>query len=57
MAIGHGVDLVMVHGDVVGRDDVAKVGHRPLCEGTLCALEAQLVIPKNGEDSVDVLKM
>lgn len=53
----HGVDLVTVHGDTIGRYDVAKVGHGPLCEGTLGVFEPQLVLPERGEDGVDMLEV
>ena len=54
---GHSRDLIGVHGDPALGDDMAEVGHLRGAEGTLRALQVEVVCSKGVEDDAHMLQM
>jgi hypothetical protein len=54
---GDRLHLVAIHGDAIGGDDVAQIGHRALAKGALGALDVEAMSSEGIEDEEDVLQV
>jgi hypothetical protein len=53
----HVFDLLGIHGDTMGRDDMLQVGHRHCAKGAHTFLHRKLVVMQMVEDGSDVLQV